>query len=120
MKNVVELQEALLQKVSASNKYDNTVEKITTYPAVVVDIDDERPRSVSFGVVDGEFSFMLYVLDIISNHSNSISQTRQSVATLIRNTLNELKVNVEGAISYDCIVIEGKKAVVASVRIITQ
>jgi hypothetical protein len=112
--NIVDQQQEFLDKVASLAKvYDNTIEPIKSFPAIVIDVLSEKRMNLCFGTHPDKMKFQVFVCDTTENNEKSISKTRETVAGLISDVAEVLEYNIETEISYTAIKIDGKNAILA-------
>jgi len=93
--------------------YDNSLEEIKSFPAVVVDILGESRYNLAFGSIPQKCRFQIYVLDVVQNNERSVLKTRQKIALILGQISSLWDVNLEGDINYSAVKIDGKNAILA-------
>lgn len=119
MTDIVDKQAELLGIMNAAGLHtqDNTIDPITSFPAIVLDIEDEALKNRLQTVEDDKYYYRLYAFETLSNHSNSYSQTRKFVSQLIKSKLNLIKCNAESRLSYGELIINNQKCCGANIII---
>lgn len=117
--DIVDKQAELLEKMEAEGLFlqDNTIDTLTSFPAVIFDIEDEALKNRLQTVEDDKFYYRLYAFEKLSNHDNSYSKTRKFVSQLIKSKLKLIKCNSESRLSYGELIINNQKCCGANILI---
>ena len=120
--NIIDLQEKLLNQLSTINSqlhtYDNSIEPIKSFPAIVIEPLSESYYNHDLAATPHKCRLQIFIIDTTENNQNNIKQTRLSVANILIQIANIWNVSIEGNIEYNAIKIDGKNAIIADFIII--
>ena len=113
--NIVEVQSKLLNQLSSIsvNLYDNTIEPIKEFPAVIVEPASESYYDHSLGPSPCKCRFQVFIADVIENNDRSISKTRQQVSEILSQISKIWTVSLDGNVEYSAVKIDGRNAILA-------
>lgn len=105
----IERQADLISKINGISTHDNTIDPITSFPAIVVDVEAEEYENYTTGAEPHKYQYHLYIMDSLENNGNSLSATRATVAKYMKDTIESLGVNVAQNITYSALIVNEKE-----------
>lgn len=119
---LIEAQDALISLVKATYPQmlviDNIVETPNAAPYIAIDIDSSDTDVHGGGTLPVEqHNLAVYVVDSLSNHGDSIRNTRGYVSQIINSILAIPRVYAQGVIHYGEDVVANKRCCLAMVKI---
>lgn len=114
--NIVDIQHEILDSIDFPNRYDNSIETINKFPALVLDVDESVIADVAgLSIIGVIFDFA--IIDIVDNHNGSICETRRYVAEQLPAILDSLRCKIVDNIKHFDTIVSGKKASMAMCKI---